>query len=59
MACKKADTMNEAGYKANGELCDLEEPGVEAVRDWWERHHRTAGHKRLGRALTGRMDDTL
>lgn len=52
--------MDEAAYQALEKLHEIEEDeklkaGVEAVRKWWQQHYLKAGHKRLAKALLGKL----
>jgi len=43
--------MDEAAEVAAKELAELDAGAVKVVKDWWEKHYKSAGHKRLGRVL--------
>lgn len=52
--------MDEAAYQALEKLHEIEEDekykaGVEAVRKWWQANYLKAGHKRLAKALLGKL----
>ena len=46
--------MDAAAAAAKKELDELPKDAVKVVREWWEKHYLTAGHKRLARALLGK-----
>lgn len=46
--------MDAAAQVAKKELDELPQEAVKIVREWWQKHYLTAGHKRLARALLGK-----
>ena len=50
------EEMEAAAQRAAEDLANLRRDHPEAVTlvvEWWKRHYRAAGHKRLGRVLLG------
>ena len=52
--------MDEAAYEAVAKLDELEgddelKAGIQAVRKWWQQNYLKAGHKRLAKALLGKL----
>ncbi len=52
--------MDAAAFEALEKLRELEDddklkPGLEAVRKWWQANYLKAGHKRLAKALLGKL----
>lgn len=58
----KAPEMDAAGKQALEALRKLEaepelKPGIDALRSWWKDSYLKAGHKRLAKALLGKLED--
>ncbi len=49
------DPMDNAAMKAADELAELPKEAVVVVAKWWKKWYMSAGHKRLGRVLIGKM----
>ena len=49
--------MDKAAQTASEELERLDSPSVKKVANWWASHFKTAGHRRLGRALVAYSRD--
>lgn len=47
--------MDKAAIEARGELDTLDPEAIKVVREWWLKWYLRSGHKRLGRALIGKL----
>ena len=59
---RSGDDLDASGKEALAALRKLEDKpelkaGIEAVRDWWRGAYLKAGHKRLAKALLGRLEE--
>ena len=43
--------MNQAAHQAREEIDGPDVDAFKVVAQWWDRHYRRAGHKRLARVL--------
>lgn len=43
--------MDDAAIDAAKDLRAIDPEAVAALRSWWDKHYRAAGHKRLARVL--------